>query len=114
MVNDIPTITFFFSFDCLLLMVNFIDIFATHFVCVFFVNFSFQFYLVSLSWPWALNRVPPGEYVEECPTCALIAEGSTMPYSDNTCPQVWLPNVHSVLYSVHCGIVNCIVSTVHC
>ena len=29
-----------------------------------------------------------GEYKEECGTCALIAEGSTMPYSDNTCPQV--------------------------
>jgi len=28
-----------------------------------------------------------GEYKEECGTCALIAEGSTMPYSDNTCPQ---------------------------
>ena len=25
---------------------------------------------------------------EQCPTCALIAEGSSMSYSDNTCPQV--------------------------
>ena len=31
-----------------------------------------------------------GEYKEECGTCALIAEGSTMPYSDNTCPQVMM------------------------
>ena len=33
-----------------------------------------------------------GEYKEECGTCALIAEGSTMPYSDNTCPQVTFCN----------------------
>ena len=43
---------------------------------------------------WKVLRTMPmmiivsGEYKEECGTCALIAEGSTMPYSDNTCPQV--------------------------
>ena len=36
-----------------------------------------------------------GEYKEECGTCALIAEGSTMPYSDNTCPQV-TPHKHAL------------------
>ena len=34
------------------------------------------------------------EYKEECGTCALIAEGSTMPYSDNTCPQVTHTHTH--------------------
>ena len=28
-----------------------------------------------------------GEEVEECPTCTQIEEGSTLPYSDLTCPQ---------------------------
>ena len=29
----------------------------------------------------------PGEEPEDCPTCLQIGEGSTLPYSDNTCPQ---------------------------
>ena len=36
-------------------------------------------------WCWFSER----DY-EQCPTCALIAEGSSMSYSDNTCPQVSL------------------------
>ena len=36
-----------------------------------------------------------GEYKEECGTCALIAEGSTMPFSDNTCPQVAQKHTHT-------------------
>ena len=27
------------------------------------------------------------EEEEECPTCTQIEEGSTLPYSDHTCPQ---------------------------
>ena len=39
-------------------------------------------------WVFTMVIMFTGEYKEECGTCALIAEGSTMPYSDNTCPQV--------------------------
>ena len=31
---------------------------------------------------------PPERPYSLCPTCALIAEGSSMSYSDDTCPQV--------------------------
>ena len=42
-----------------------------------------------------------GEYKEECGTCALIAEGSTMPYSDNTCPQVMMMmNIIIIIFKI--------------
>ena len=44
-----------------------------------------------------------GEYKEECGTCALIAEGSTMPYSDNTCPQVAHTHKHTIDIPVWSG-----------